>query len=138
MKDPTHPWGGEFGSRDTPLDPNPDGPVLGPGVEGESSMMVGPLYAIRRWRADLEIGVAPNLVLRFHWSLVFHDDQDPGALHLWGKQGRNSLGVSPSNTSRSGPHVTRECDFLCDVFQKTSHTTLKARESCFLSVVSLS
>ena len=51
MKDPTQPWGGGSLVRGTPpLDPNPDGPVLGPDGEGESSMMVGPLHAPCRWR----------------------------------------------------------------------------------------
>ena len=35
-----------------PLDPNPDGPVLGPDGEGESSMMVGPLYAMSHMQVE--------------------------------------------------------------------------------------
>ena len=52
MKDPTHPWGGSLVRGTPPLDPNPDGPVLGPDGQGESSMMVGPLYAMSHIRVE--------------------------------------------------------------------------------------
>ena len=57
VKDPTHPWGGILVRGTPPLDPNPDGPVLGPDGEGESSMMVGPLYAM----SPMQVLVTPRI-----------------------------------------------------------------------------
>ena len=52
VKDPTHPQGGSLVRGTLPLDPNPDGPVLGPGGEGELSKMGGPLYAMSPMQAE--------------------------------------------------------------------------------------